>query len=385
MFSVKIVVSLTLITLTVYACGGGTGSKEVGPAAEASVTSATDLGVLENNSVIGSRFGGYSADFGGYSVWLYGDSYLTKINEDNYGLISNSWSYTTDLDASNGITGFQEPMDNVGVPKQFIPLTYEEKTFNDLHNGENCTEAPCNTRWAIWPGAIVIDSEKNWAYIFYGKTYIEPGDFNLKNVGQSIAVWKDFNDPPERPVFNRVNEHPTLIFEEADPAFGSAALVDDTDLYVYGCDTKESIKPCHLARVPIADVLNPDAWRYYASNDSWSSSLDDAQTVFDGNDVMSVFYSPYVNRYLAVYILPLINQTMLRTAPRPEGPWSKPVKVFKAMASISTTGWVNDVLVHPKYTANDGQTIYITYSRQIATFQSVVRLVAVEIEKTSNN
>ncbi len=382
MSSVKIVALLTFIALTIYACGGGTGSKFVDPPAEARVTSAKDLGILESNSIIGSRFGGYSANFGGYSVWLYGDSYLTQFNEDNYGVISNSWSYTSDLDASNGITGFQEPVDNVGVPKQFFPLTDEEKTFNDLHNGENCIEAPCNTRWAIWPGVIVIDSIKNWAYVFYGKTYLEPGDFNFKNVGQSIAVWKDFNDPPERLVFNRVNEHPTLFFEETDPAFGSAALVDDTDLYIYGCDANKSIKPCHLARVPIADVLDPDAWQYYANNDTWSSSLKEAQTVFDGNDIMSVFYSPYLDRYLAVYILPLVNQTMLRTAPRPEGPWSRPIKVFKATAAISDTGWVNDVLVHPKYTADGGKTIYATYSRQVAPFQSEVRLVAVSIEKT---
>jgi len=384
MFNVKIIASLTIMTLTVYACGGGTGSKFVEPPAEARVTSATDLDILETNPVIGSRFGGYSADFGGYSVWLYGDSYLTTTNEDNYGVISNSWSYTADLDASNGITDFQERVDGVGVPEQFIPLTDGEKAFNDLHNGVNCLEEPCNNRWAIWPGAMVIDPDKDWAYIFYGKTFVELGDFKFKNAGHSIAIWKDFSNPPERQVFNRVTEHPTLIFEEADPAFGSAVLLDDGDLYVYGCDTIGSIKPCHLARVPIADVLDPDAWRYYTGDDSWSSSLKDARIVFDGNDIMSVFYSPYLDRYLAVYILPLINQVMLRTAPRPEGPWSRPVKVFKAMASTTEPGWINDVLVHPKYTTDGGQTIYVTYSRQTGLFQSEVRLVKVEIEKTSD-
>jgi hypothetical protein len=380
-----VALSIVIIAALISTIGTGGGSEEGenGPEAEARVVSATDLGVLETTSQITARDGGYSAVFSGHSIWLYGDTFLSQPNEDNYGLISNSWSFTTDIDASDGITDFQEQVDSVGMPKAFLPMTNTEKSFNDLHNGDNCAEPPCYARWALWPGAIVIDPDKNWAYVFYNKIYAEPGDFNFKSVGQSIAVWKDFADPAERPEFSRVQDYPTLAFAEAEPAFGSAAMVVDTTLYVYGCDLDSLAKPCRLARVPLSDVLNLGAWEYYAGNSNWSPNLSDAKAVFKGNDIMSVLYSPYVERYLAIYSQPLDKQTMLRTAPSPEGPWSKAVKVFDATAPINNTGWVYDALAHPEYTAMGDNTIYITYSRQTALLTSEVRLVAVEIEKIS--
>jgi hypothetical protein len=53
------------------------------------------------------RDGGYSAVFQGYSVWLYRDTFLAVPNAKGFTLISDSWSYTKDLNAQNGITGFR--------------------------------------------------------------------------------------------------------------------------------------------------------------------------------------------------------------------------------------------------------------------------------------
>jgi len=373
---------LTAAFIATIGSGGGGGDGERGPPAEARVVSVTDRGVLETNSRITARDGGYSAVFGGNSVWLYGDTFLNTPNQDGYSLISNTWSYTPDLDASDGITNFEERVDSVSAPAEFFPLTTEEKEFNDLHKGEICMETPCNARWALWPGAMVVDSANNWAYIFYNKIYAEPGDFNFQTVGQSVAVWKDFGAVPERPLFNRVTGHPTLAFAASEPAFGSAAWVVDTTVYVYGCDITNLVKPCRLARVPIAEVLNLAAWEYYAGNGNWSSRLNDATPVFNGNDIMSVFYSDYLQCYVAVYSQPIDTKTMLRTAPSPEGPWSRAIKLFDAQAPINN-GWVYDALVHPEYTSLNGRTIYVTYSRMTALFTSEVRLVAVEIETTA--
>jgi len=45
--------------------------------------------------------------FQGYSVWLYRDTFLAVPNAKGFTLISDSWSYTKDLNAQNGITGFR--------------------------------------------------------------------------------------------------------------------------------------------------------------------------------------------------------------------------------------------------------------------------------------
>jgi hypothetical protein len=50
--------------------------------------------MIPTNPDILGRDGGYSALFGGYSVWLYSDTFLAKPNAENFTLISNSWSYS---------------------------------------------------------------------------------------------------------------------------------------------------------------------------------------------------------------------------------------------------------------------------------------------------
>lgn len=66
-------VALVLVVVAALVSTIGSGGKnsegEYGPPAEARVVSATDLGVLETNSLITARDGGYSAIFAGRSVW----------------------------------------------------------------------------------------------------------------------------------------------------------------------------------------------------------------------------------------------------------------------------------------------------------------------------
>ena len=80
------------------------------------VANVTDLGTIPTNPDILGRDGGYSAVFQGYSVWLYGDTFLAIPNAEDFTLISDSWSYTKDLNAQDGITGFQERLDSVRAP-----------------------------------------------------------------------------------------------------------------------------------------------------------------------------------------------------------------------------------------------------------------------------
>lgn len=85
-------------------CGCGV---RLGITPNLTVASVKDLGTIPTNPDILGRDGGDSAAFQGSSVWLYGDTFLARPNAGNFTLISDSWSYTGDLDASGGIAGFQ--------------------------------------------------------------------------------------------------------------------------------------------------------------------------------------------------------------------------------------------------------------------------------------
>jgi hypothetical protein len=380
---------LLLVILYPVGCGSsGGGGRDTGhptPAAFTSVeiASVRDLGPIEFNPAIRMRDVGYSAMFEGQSSWIFGDTFLMFANADNQSMLSNSWSYTYDIDAGDGLAGFQEQVDEVGAPVPFFPLTEQEMDFNLAHAGDSCTEEPCNTRWSIWPGTIVLDEVKSLAYAFYHKVLVQKGDFNFRHVGHSIAVWKEFADGAQRPVFGYSEEYPTLFFTEDRDGFGSAAVLVDRQLYVYGCELllEELVKPCRLARVPLADILDRNAWSFYAGDGRWSPELGDAVTVFHGNNMLSVFYNAYIGLYIAVYSQPMDTRVMLRTAPSPVGPWSEPVEVFTAETPVSASGWIYDALAHPEYSEGDGRIIYITYSRQTGPMRSEMRQVAVELEK----
>jgi hypothetical protein len=94
------------------------------------VVQVKDLGPIPTNPDILGRDGAYSALIEGNSVWLYGDTFLARPNADDFTLISDSWSFTTDLNAQDGLSGFKERTDAAGAPAMILPETTAEQAFN---------------------------------------------------------------------------------------------------------------------------------------------------------------------------------------------------------------------------------------------------------------
>jgi Domain of unknown function (DUF4185) len=351
-----------------------------GPSAELTVIRTTDLGAIGSNPKIVGRDGGYSGVFGGYAVWLYGDTFLTNPNVEGQTLISDSWAFTSDFSAPDGITGFQEREDAVGAPIMLLQLTAAEQVFNAAHAGNPRQQQPCGARWALWPGAMVADAARNRALVFYQLVSAQPGNFNFQSVGYSVAAWQNFADPPLRPTINPAAEHPDLLFGQNQPSFGSAALVDGDTLYAYGCYNSDFSVPCVLGRVDLADVTNPSAWTFYAGNGNWSSQPSEAMWVFTANHILSVSWNDYLQHYVAVYNQPLSGNVVIRTASEPEGPWSAEVMAFEALQPAAGGSAVDDAQAHPEYNINGGQFIFVTYTHATGAFSSEERLVSVHLQ-----
>ena len=76
---------------------------------------------------------------------------------------------------------------------------------------------------------------------------------------------------------------------------------------------------------------------------------------------MSVSWNAHLEQWIAVYAEPLSSWVVARTAPELTGPWSDQVPLFQGSARDG--GWVTDAVHHDVYTQNDGQTLYVSYSR----------------------
>jgi hypothetical protein len=339
-----------------------------------------DLGVIGNNLKILGRDGGYSGVLDGYSVWVYGDTFLANPNAQGQTLISDSWAFTTDVNAADGITGFQEREDSAGAPAMLISYTAAEQAFNAAHEGNPCQQQPCGARWALWPGAVVADAARSRALVFYQLVMAQPGDFNFAALGYSVATWQNFSGQPQRPTINPSAVHPDLIFGANDPSFGTAAFADEETLYAYGCNGSDPNVPCVLGRVGLADVLNLSAWTFYAGNGTWTSNLNNAATVLNAAPIMNVSWNGYLQSYVAVYNSPFSQHVMMRSSPAPEGPWSREITAFNALAPTNGGSSVHDAQAHPEYNGNGGQVMYVTYSHSTGPFTSEMRLVSVQLK-----
>jgi Domain of unknown function (DUF4185) len=364
--------------LAVSNCGSNPG-----PSPAATVEHAVDLGIVPTNPDILGRDGAMSAAFQGYSLWLYGDTFLANPNADGRGLISDSWSFTADLNAQDGISGFQERLDSSGAPAMILPETTSEFAFNQVHNGNPCQTQPCGARWALWPSSIVTDITNNRALIFYMVVYALPGAFNFQGAGNSVAVWQDFTQQPRRPVFNppMVADHPDLMFNQDQPNFGTAALISNRVLYIYGCGvpSNSNDKGCRLAKVDPGNVLDLSAWTFFAGNGNWSSQLSDAISVIPDVNIMSVSWNDYLQQYVAIYSAIFSQNVMFRTAPNLEGPWSGEGVLFVAEQPVA--GNVYDARQHSEYDMNGGQAIFVSYSRATGAFTSEVRLEQIQLHR----
>lgn len=339
------------------------------------LVSAEEIGVTEQSALIQGRDGGGSALAFGRSVWTFGDTVLNVDDEDGQNWHHNSVSWTDDFLASDGIGGFEEPLDAAGAPRHLIPPSDEEQAFNLAHAGDPCAEEPCGARWAVWPGTPMWDAANGRAYVFYGLIYAEPGDMNFTGVGQSIAIWSDPDLPPERPVIDASAEHPDVMWGPDGGSWGVASAIVEDHLYAFACDQEGLGRPCRLGRAPLSSVQDRAAWRYW-DGDGWDPSMDAAKSLFEGAPIMSLSWDGALDAWLLVYSAPMWGRIEARTAPELTGPWSAAVTVYEPSGDAPY-----DANHHPELEESDGAVQYITWSRHTeGWFGTEFPILRVELE-----
>lgn len=344
------------------------------------VIDSKEVFVLPQNAVITGRDGGQSGMLFGKSVWAYGDTVLMSDDAQGTNWHHNSFSFTSDLNASDGMDGFSEPLDAVGAPLYLVPPTDDEETFNVAHRGDNCLEKPCNARFGAWPGQPIFDEKNNRGIIPYGLIYAEPGDFNFRGVGYGFAFWSDFATPPERPIVAEGTTHPTLLFGESEPNYGIAPIIRDGFFYAFSCEGDGFVKPCTLGRVEVDRLQDRSAWHYW-DGEEFVTDRDDADELFDGADIMTLHFNEHVGQWMMIYSGPGTNEAVVRTAPDIWGPYSDTAVLFTGDRK-TTEGWTYDMAVHPEFSEENGRILYVSFSRPKGTgwFASEIAVVRVELK-----
>jgi hypothetical protein len=353
-------VSLLAITVTAVVAAvpnraGADGSAaQGGPPPLPPVESVTDLGNVGQNALVAGRDGIFSAPWGNKTVWIFNDTVLRApgYNDDNWA--NNTLAWTSDLDASNGLTLDQDYLDPTGVPTEFVPHTRGEKRYNRQHEDE--------AEFAIWPGPVVADPARNRILFSFGEIHRVFGEPGWSEVGSGFAVGTP-GGGVTRPIQNPGSPTPTLMWGRGELAFNNSMLVVGDTLYAYGCVHGFLVVQCRVGRVPLADALMKSAWEFYLGGDTWSPDPDQAVPVFNGGAAGStVLYSPYLGSYLAIYSGIFNDKVMYRVGSNPWGPWSEEAVLFTTRPTPEgTVPYAAEA--HYELAQDNGRIQYVTYYR----------------------
>jgi len=248
--------------------------------------------------------------------------------------------------------------------------------YNDAHDPDDCQEAPCGVEFAFWPGNLVPDPDRDRVLVFYYELWRSPTIAGWRGVGTGIGVW-DGEGPLQRPVLDAASATPTLMWDRDEVAYDNAALVVGDDLYAYGCELIWIEHRCRVARVPLADVLDKSAWRYYTNRGTWSADPQAAVPLFVGGAAgTSVFYVPYLDAYLAIYSAIFSDDVVYRVAPQPWGPWSDAAHLFTGRPGWNGTNNYTGH-AHPEFAEDGGRVQYVTYAHTTGFLRQDLPLVRV--------
>ena len=373
LITVGLVAVTTMFAATPSQAGGG--SAAAAPPIPP-VESVTDLGNVGQNPVIYGRDGIMSGKFQGKSFWAFGDTPLSVPGRDGDHWSDNTLSWTSDFDASDGLSLTGDYKDSTGAPTEYLPLTKEERVYNRAHKGDNCATAPCNAEYALWSGPVIPDEARNRMLLPYMKLHRIIGQSSWANVGGGIAVWTP-GQKVVRPILSPGTAEPTLMWPDPEIQFNAGWTAIGQTLYPYGCEGGFLVMHCQVARVAFADVLNASKWEYFAGRGTWSSNPDDAVTVFDGGAAGStVVYSKYLGSYLAIYNGVYSDNVYYRAGRTPWGPWSEQSLLFTARP-----GWNGEISyageAHYELAQGDGKVQYVTYAHPTGFLQWDMPLVKV--------
>jgi hypothetical protein len=344
------------------------------------VQSVTPLGLVHQNPVVNARDNAQSAWFKGKSIWTFGDTSMTVPGARDKFWDNNSLSWTTNRDASAGITLDHDLVDATGAPREFLPYTAAEARYNYTHDKAHCTAKPCGAEVALWAQQVVPDEARNRLLLFYIEIQRINGQPDWTTLGSGIAVMTP-DGKVTRPVQNPGSSRPQLLWDNADGGYIWGSVVVADMLYAYQCVPNWVVMECNVGRVPLANALVKSQWRYYAADGSWSANEADAVKLFEGGAAgNSIFYNAYLGTYMAIYAQPFTDDIMYRVADNPWGPWSDAGLLFTGQPGWNGTNNYA-AFAHPEFSTGDGQVQYITYVHTTGFLRQELPLTKVVFER----
>ncbi len=290
----------------------------------------TDLGIVAKYQgqfryIFGDTFGG---DF---TYWGNPNG-----NKDTHWR-SNVMAYSTDTDASDGIT--IDGWINNTVTSQAKELISSQK--DDI-------EVTCI------PTTTFTDGVNFYIYYMSVSNWGDPGKWDCNNA--SIAVSTDganFTKIPGVKWDGGSNQNMFGVVQNTSRGGLSA-----DDVYLLATPSGR-FGNAYCLKVAKSQILNQAAYRYFTGTTSdgaptWGSNPSFAQAVIQSPiGELSAMWNEYLKKFVVMYLEPNWAMIVLSTADHPWGPWSYPVGIVDSKECPGLYGG----FLHPDFVKNNGQEI----------------------------
>lgn len=296
------------------------------------------------NAFAYGRDAGNSIRMGDEILWVFGDTFTWT----GLPCATGAWS---SVDTPHQV---YEPVDTWFGSFDYYPFSEAEAEFNETRDPpECCTQndtcklgdlycqcpegTDCATRIALWPGDLLAIDEDTAVQV-YEKVLVSSASYDFRHLGTGVAYIERGDTTASRPI--GPDGEPLLLFAPDEPNFLRAVAVREgstTRAYLFAvANRNECNVDILVARVDLADFAQRSAYEFW-TGDGWSSSLADAKPALQQipGGLGSVTWNDHLQGYLSAFndLCSGGGQLVLRTAPRPEGPWSEVVA-----ADISALG-----------------------------------------------
>jgi hypothetical protein len=218
----------------------------------------------------------------------------------------------------------------------------------------------------LWPGDLVATDDTHALHL-YEKVRVGSAPYDFEHLGTGIAVVRKGETTALR-VYDDDGE-PLLLFGPDEPNFLRAVEVTDGSeifIYLYAVTNRqECAVDIMLARVELASALDRGSYEFW-NGSGWSNSLEQAAPVLRqiAGGLGSVTWNDYLGQYVSGFndFCADDGSLVLRTAPRPEGPWSDPVN-----ADLSAFGRGEGAYAGQIHSSlGTGRELVFTFYQQIA-------------------
>jgi len=282
------------------------------------------------------------------TLWMFGDSWIGKVA---------GGKHAPGLHMVNNAVG-THPRSALGDGR--APRYDELKFFWGPDNKEKkptawvIPQADTADRW-YWSsgGGVVVPGPNRQlrliVFLFHLKKRGEKNSsWNFKHIGSAMAIVDNVEQPVDKWKVRQLSIPYSIgsglgagDSSVRETNWGVAALlrkehqegVAEATLYIYGVHNAQRLnKQLMLARVPASQVDKLDQWRFYSGKGRWSARASDAVHIAD-RMASELSVDEYVaegrSTFVMVHSEPVFGRRiMVRTAPSPEGPWSKPQAVY---------------------------------------------------------